>query len=248
MWLKEDFVFENDLVVICEGPADKAFLKKLAIVRGLPHFDCPWPADRDVDSEAPIKAFNLAGKDKFGVVLDALEGQIIQNPEEKKIKGVVFVADAGDDPSQTFRSLADKIRQVKKWGVPDNPYTVKQSSSGIPSVAIILVPPDNQPGGLETLCVDFFREKRPEIFGCMEAYLKCGSISVATWNAEKQAKAKFQCLIAATNKDDPNKSLRHIFTSQSQGIIDLRASCFDAIAQKFKEIAEDLLGAAGTRQ
>jgi hypothetical protein len=239
MWVRQNFEFENDLVAICEGLADKAFLQSLATARRLANFDCPWPADPEIDVEAPPEAQRLAGKSRFGDILRALDGQLIYRPDVKKrIKGIVFLADAGDNPNESFRSVTDQIIQVQGWGIPAEPYSIAQSSTGIPPVGILLVPPNNHAGSLETLCVDFFRESRPDEYKCMEEYFRCGPINVTSWNAEKQAKAKLQCLVAATNKSDPTRTLRRLFASHSGGLIDLQSTCFDAIAQKLREIAD----------
>jgi len=50
-----------------------------------------------------------------------------------------------------------------------------------------------------------------------------------------QHKARVQCVIAATNREDPNKGIRYAF---SAGIISVIDPCFDDVAARTRSLCQ----------
>jgi hypothetical protein len=238
MWNATTYLFEGEYVLLCEGPADKAFFRELIRRQRLPTFDFPWPPTPE--DQAPASAKKLFGKDAFGKMLEALDGLFELFPERlTQIRAILIAADAAQDETSSFRHITNQIQTIPNFGIPTALGQPAASHHGRPPVGVLLVPGDGRPGGLETLCVDAFREQQSQVCTCMEAYLECPPIDLSGWTPENQDKARLQCLIAATNKDDPNKTLRWAFSaSSSSPIIDIAAHCFDAVAHALTSFCE----------
>ena len=75
---------------------------------------------------------------------------------------------------------------------------------------------------------------------CLDQYLVClknNKVGIDDWGAETRGKAEMQCLIAVTNKDDPNKAGRYVFSSQKgnkQPVIDVGHPTFNSLAKDLK--------------
>ena len=224
------FVLKHEFVILCEGRADKAFFRKLIDKRNItPNFDIPFPEEPE-ELEDDAKA--LASVGAFANMLRALRA----NPAAfARIKGVILIADSAIDPSAVFGKVCAKIREAGQYGVPTKPCETVRSSNGHPAICVLLIPDDKHPGGLETLCLQYLRTKLPEVYNCAEKYLACDDIKALTWQSrEKQDKARLQCLIAATNEDDPNKSLTYAFNEFSGPIISVEAFCFNEIEKQLR--------------
>lgn len=225
------FSLKHEFVILCEGRADKAFFRKLIDKRNItPKFDVPFPEEPEElgdDDKA------LASVGAFANMLRALRA----NPATfARIKGVILIADSAIDPSTVFGEICAKIREAGQYGVPTKPYETVRSANGHPAVCVLLIPDDKHPGGLETLCLQHLRTKLPSVYNCAEKYLACDDIKALTWKSrEKQDKARLQCMVAATNEDDPNKSLTYAFNDSSGPIISVLDFCFN-------EIEKDLRG------
>jgi hypothetical protein len=242
MWNEATLHFENEYVLLCEGLADKAFFRELIRRRELPSFDFPWPVAPE--ERAPDTARKLFGKDAFGKMLQALDGHFDLFPEQlAQIKAILIAADAGEDETSAFRHITNQIRAVPNFGIPTALGRPTPSHNGRPPIGVLLVPGGGRPGGLETLCVDAFRQRRSQVCNCMDAYLQCPPIDLSGWTPENQDKARLQCLIAATNREDPNKTVRYAFTSSSGNpLIDLRQTCFDATDQDLLAFCQSVQG------
>jgi hypothetical protein len=238
MWNGTDYIFESEYVLLCEGLADKAFFRELTKRNGLPSFDSPWPPAPE--DKAPDAAKKLFGKDAFGKMLKALDAHFDLFPEQlTQIKAILIVADTGEDGASSFRRIRDQIQTIPNFGIPTALGQPSPSQHGRPPVGVLLVPADGRPGGLETVCVDAFRERQSQVCACMEAYLRCPPIDLSEWTPENRDKARLQCLIAATNKADPNKAVRYAFSSSSGSpLIDVTASCFDAVTKALTNFCE----------
>ncbi|MBV8415208.1 MAG: hypothetical protein JO251_08360 [Verrucomicrobia bacterium] len=238
MWDGTTYLFEGEYVLLCEGLADKAFFRELARRQRLPNFDFPWPPAPE--DKAPEAAKKLFGKEAFGKMLAALDGLFDLFPERlTQIKAILIAADTAEDGASTFGRIRNQILKIPNFGIPTAIGQPAASQHGRPPVGVLLVPGDGRPGGLETLCVDAFREKHSQVCRCMEDYLRCHPIDLSDWTPESQDKARLQCLIAATNRDDPNKTLRWAFSSSSGSpIIDIAAHSFDAVAQALTNFCE----------
>jgi hypothetical protein len=86
-------VLKEELVLCCEGEADRQFIRKLIENRGLRPFDMPFPTNQ------------LHGNKAFGGMLEAIRGDKANFP---RIKGVLIVADSADDPATLFTDICSQ--------------------------------------------------------------------------------------------------------------------------------------------
>jgi hypothetical protein len=197
------FSITKPFVILSEGPADQTLFSALLRARGISNVDAPTMSDLGVAG---------GGVGRLGVGLNALSG----DPSGwASLKGVLVIADSANTPAETFGLVCRKLRK-------DGPYkengTVFVAPAGVGAVAnqnfgpriAIQTVPVGAPGALENLCSAAIEGAKPWITQCVEAYLACGQFQVAQWNAEKQAKARLQCIIAALYKSDPNKGLQYL--------------------------------------
>jgi hypothetical protein len=216
-----NIILTEDFVMVCEGLADKEFFDNLLRARNLTRFD--------------VLAAN--GWQSFNDLVQRLSSYFELKPEQRdKTRGLLIVADARDNPSQTFQDIAGLIPAELGYGVPVGELQVGASLKGLPPVAIMLIPGGIDPSSLETLCVEAMLETKPDLRACVETFLSCGSINARNWSREKQDKARLQCLIASTNENDPNKGVSHAFGESSGPIIDVRSVSFDRVVTALTQV------------
>jgi hypothetical protein len=91
--------------------------------------------------------------------------------------------------------------------VPSRPREVAPATSDHPAVAVMLIPDERTPGGLETLCIRELAIQAHWIQPCVNTYLSCGSCTALTWPPEKRDKAIFHSMIAALWQRDPGRAM-----------------------------------------
>lgn len=220
------FALSKDFVLLCEGPVDKAFFRKIIALRNLPEFDMPFPQDdRDEGEEL------LSGKDKFAAMLSSLRGAGFRY---EAVKLILIAVDSRDQYAATFKEVCTQIAAAGKLGIPTKDVELAKSEAGHPAIAIILVPGERA-GSLETLCVEAIAAGKADLLACVDAFLQCDSIEAHKWNAEPRDKARLQCMIAATNKDDPNKAVRYLFGK----LIDMKSPAFTDIGNRLEGLCNE---------
>ncbi len=235
-----DYKLSADFIFLGEGAADNALMKALSEKRGLRGFDYPFPGNiRDE------KGKTIGGKDRFGEMLTLLE-PVIQS--QGRTRGILIAVDCGDDWQKSFDYVAKQIGTVAIEGqnLYPRPKAPLQLVSALPAFAhlpplvIVMVPGVGKTGGMETLCVEVLRDKHPNTALCLDGYLAClteKGVGIGDWDAEPRGKAEMQCLIATTNRDDPNKAGRYAIEA---GLIDVAHSTFDDLTADLKTAVDAL--------
>ena len=241
--LKADYVF------LGEGAADNALIRRLSEIRDLPVFDCPFPdgirpqkKDKKNGETVSKDREAVGGRDNFGEMLKLLDPVI---DEQRSTRGILIATDCGDDGKKAFDSVAKQVAATGFYPRPEKPgqavsANAKQSVY-LPKLVIVMVPGKDKIGGLETLCVEVLRDRHPQTAECLDQYLACldgKGVGIDDWGAETRSKAEMQCLIAVTNKNDPNKAGRYVFSTQKGGkppVIDVTHPAFDALADDLKK-------------
>ena len=214
------------LVLLCEGEADKNFFTALISARnGLPKFDIPFPNKVD--------AATLHGSSAFGGMLRAIRGAGF---DFKNIEGVLIVADSATKPNDTFRTICKQIRQPGGFPIPHTIDSVAPRTEDHPAVAIKLLPALTKPGGLETLCVEALSSMHPWLMKCVDEFLTCGGGKALTWSPEKQDKAKYAAMVAASNSKDPGKAVSRAFEGSSP-LINPNHRTFDVVEAMILDFA-----------
>src|SRR3990167_1593071 len=208
-------------LILCEGGNDYAFFKALLRIRNIPDFQIAFPEYPDQHSD---------GRNGIGTLL----GGLIVKDGFSNLQGIIVTSDNDDDQNASFRLIQDQIRQAGKYNVPARPFEVTKIKD-LPSLIVLMLPWNDEPGNLETLCLRSACDKWPQLAACLEVYCQCSD--VPTWTLTKQSKMRLRCLITATCKQDPNTSLSHIWERQEQFHIPLDHQCFDNIAKFLKNFA-----------
>lgn len=208
-----------EYVILCEGLADQNFLRKIGEHRvGLPAFDM-------------LPAHEHHGSGNFDRMLTALRGDRLAFA---KLKGVLIVADSHDNPDVTFRVIQDQIRRVGQYPVPAHKMEIAPRTADHPAVCVMLLPDENNPGGLETLCVRYLtRQPHEWINQCVDAFLRCERIDAHTWGPETLDKARYECMVAATNRDDPSKAVSYAFKDPNP-LVSVTHDCFDDVERRLR--------------
>jgi hypothetical protein len=230
---------KEELVLLCEGTADKAFFKTLIRERqNMPRFDIPFPESREDlgDGKSP-----LGGRDNIDRMLRDIRVPI----GFRKIKGILIAVDSANSPAATFDFVCGKIRQAPGYSVPAALSAPSLRSDTSPSIGIICVPDNDRPGGIETLYAEEIESTRPWIIECIMAFLSCGEIKALEWSSEKKDKARFHSMIAALHENDPSRSASMIWKQRDGAplLMNIHAQCFDRIASRLRDFAA-IVGAA----
>jgi hypothetical protein len=188
-------------IVLGEGLPDEKFINKLAEARGLSQFV----------TRNPQKGESSYGKDGFAKRLSAL--RIETNIEEQK--AVLIVADNDLNPTEAFKNVQRRIQESnkdedRKWGVPDKPRDLVASSGSLPSIAILMIPWDDEPGCLKTICFEAATQRRPEHAECIKALVECAKAE--SWAIGRLSKLRMRVMISSLCEKDPNTVLQWIWT------------------------------------
>ncbi len=219
----------GNFALLCEGKADQKFFAKLIEKRGaIPDFLMLPHAD-------------FYGKDDYTRQLLALKG----DPSGfAALRGVLIVVDSADCPKATFRDVCRQIQNAGGYGVPTRPLEIAPAA-GHPAVAVMPIPDERTPGGLEVLCTNYFEAREPWVTACLKAYLECGEIKTLSWSPEKIAKARYQCLVAALHEADPSRALSMAFKSGKNArrrMIHVEDATFDQVYNNLRGFCDQVNG------
>jgi hypothetical protein len=224
------FSISKNFVALCEGPADQIFLSKLFEKRKITEFDVPIHSTLG----------KFFGSGSLGNMLNALSGDA---SGYSRLKGVLIVADSGDEPKKAFNKVCRSIAKngpfiaPQRFVRPPGPNQTTQQPPGHPKISIMLVP-IGRLGALETVCIEAIVQKKPWLSGCVDTYLSCGENNALDWGAEKRDKARLQCMIASSFKKDPNKGLAHLF-SVKPPMIRLQSKVFTPIVKQILKFRDE---------
>ena len=219
-------VIKEQMVLLCEGPADCSFFRNLGKKHECLPFDTPFPHSGE----------RLVGKDAFKDMLKSVRGTGLSY---QNLKAILIAVDSRSDHENTFNEVCERhIREVGNFCIPTDDGEIAFGDDGHPAIGILLVP-GKRPGALETLCIEAIEEKYErgnELITCVDSYMRCGPIDIRDWSAEKRDKARLRCLVAALNQTDPIKSEKFAFES----VIPTDAEAFNDIGLRLKSFCDEV--------
>jgi hypothetical protein len=224
---------QEELVLLCEGSADKAFFRALLRDRqGMPRFDIPFPESQDEVEQGKAP---LGGRDNIDLMLRTISVPI----GFRKVKGVLIAVDSADDPVATFNFIVGKINQAPGYLAPTALSVPSAPGPGRPPIAVICIPGNDRTGGIETLYVEEIESKRDWIADCVNQFLSCGEIAALNWSPEKKDKARFHSMVAALYENDPSRSASMIWKQRGGAplLMDIQSNRFDGVAQQLRDFA-----------
>ena len=182
--------FTKEWLILCEGSGDKAFLHELIRKRGLPEFQVQYPS---WGTEV------TGGWTKYGKFL---KDQKVNEGFRQNVKAIIITADNDDDPRQRFQELCHQV-ELGGYRVPNQPLELVREV-GQPDIVVVTLPMDGNPGCLEDSLLRAAYSKWP-LENAINNYIS--QTPANQWSNNKQAKARMQCLIATTCKQNPNTPL-----------------------------------------
>jgi hypothetical protein len=219
----------EDPIVLCEGYDDAEFFRELIRVRGLPALDVREPKRED-----------HGGYSGFGRRLVALGTET----DLAKRRAIIIARDCNADPGDAFHNLVTQIREAPGYGVPEAPRRLTPSQNELlPPLCVLMLPSNDRPGALETLCYESAAARRPEIARCIDEYVRCVQFDLARWGAVKHDKFRLRCLLSAACPSEPNTSLRYAWTREKGrpgDLVPLDHCCFNDIANFLSEFVGTL--------
>jgi hypothetical protein len=138
------FAIREKLLILCEGPHDRAFLRALLRQYRITGFQTTDPTD--------------LGEQRGGhTYWPQSLNRIVAAPKAETLRGIVIMGDNDTSPAARFASIAKAVAGTDavpatqaKLPVPQVPG---QIAPGPPSVMALMIPATGQTGNLETLCL-----------------------------------------------------------------------------------------------
>jgi len=143
------------------------------------------------------------------------------------VKSVLIVSDNDNAPPESFAKIQNQLRDAG-YGVPDDELVFVTSPNDAPSVAIMMLPLEQQPGNLETVCLPAIEAKWNTLIEPLNQFTTAAPAN--GWSVGQKAKMRVQCLLAATCEPNPYVTLGGIYSEHNSYHPPLDNSAFDAIA------------------
>ena len=185
------------IVILTEGEADDAFIKKLIEDNGL-----------------GIENFIIrnGGCTKFWSrirsIRTASEPMVLRN-----CQAMVIIADNDNSPGDQFDIIRNQIVIANQgvsaddlFGIPQNPLVSARQSLSLPPIYILMLPWGNEAGCLETLCLSSINPDYSPQVACVDDIFQC--VGAGAWSTTMQAKFRVQCLLSSICDGDPYTHLK----------------------------------------
>jgi hypothetical protein len=207
-----DIRFNQPLLLLVEGVEDKFFFKRLITERNLPAFKILHSG-----LNAP-----KGGNGKFAGALSALK----TIPSFASVRHIVIVADNDADQNASFALIRSQL-EARGHEPPLEPFIRR---GGYPSMQILMLPLMNQPGNLETVCLDGAASANGIIAGHVDMF---GATTHAdAWPPQQYGKMWLRSYLAAACQRDPFVPLGSVFQDPPfAGLIDFQHPSFTPLAE-----------------
>jgi hypothetical protein len=137
---------------------------KLLLVEGLDEVHLFSELLKDLHLDQEIQVFESGGKDQFGKKLNGL----MVTTGWTQVRSIGIVRDADNDPKGAFNSVCS-VLVAKGLPVPSKPC--ESMINDVHNVTILIVPGDNTPGMIETICLESVKDD--PAMQCVDQYLDC---------------------------------------------------------------------------
>jgi hypothetical protein len=185
-------------LIVGEGQGDAAFFRQLIKVRKL----------------ADFQVFQREKKEATGDgAFEAMLRSIKTNRQYDDCSLIVVVADNDSDPAESFQKIAKQIKNAQDYAVPTKPREVAKADA-LRSVSVLMLPWDDVPGALDSVCYSVAAARRPAIAACVEQYAKCANAT--DWAPSPLAKLRLRCLLSASCPKDPNIGITHAWSKNKK--------------------------------
>jgi hypothetical protein len=161
-------------IVIVEGDADCAFLRALVHQRGLQDFQVVAPSE---------VAKGAGGRGDFTRVLNYLP--ILGGFDQ--VEAILLISDNDESPDTSFGEVVQAVQRAEEFGEPRRKYPVptrprEKALGNSPTIIVYMVPGPDQPGNLETWCLDAARHTHVPLIECIDDLATCAGIKESPQN------------------------------------------------------------------
>lgn len=221
MYQDATFSIKEKLLILCEGPHDRAFLRALLKKYHISGFQTTDPTD--------------LGEQRGGHTfwLKSLN-RIVVTPKAETVRGIIVMGDNDLKPADRLSSIVTAISSCDAF--PANgtklpvPTQAEQIVEGAPSVMILMVPLGGKKGNLEKLCLPPARRAAPEnVLQCVDQFKSC-----AGWSETRNSKAEIRALISCIHKKDPELAFSRVW-EECPSLIPLEDNDFVPLVDLLKE-------------
>jgi 5S rRNA maturation endonuclease (ribonuclease M5) len=193
---KKNIVIKKSNIILVEGKDDKIFFEELI---------------NFIKKDKEIQVIEYEGKDNLKNRIKVL----LKTPDFSNVKNLIIVRDADENPQTAFQSVIT-ILQNYNFSIPSKPYEVVE---GNPNIGVILLPDENEPGNLESLCLKAFKNNK-QIYTCVENYIEC--LKNNGVYIKKLSKTKFYAFLSATEEPE----IKFSTFVKDPNLLDFRHSAF----------------------
>ncbi len=167
------------------------------------------------------------GKEAIGKLVGLLAGRA------SKLRGVLIVTDADDDPLASFTEATKAF--VDPFKPPTSSYVIHKGKKH--KTGVYLTPGRGKTGELEHLLLEAVLAENPKGLECIDKLGECTS-TMADWKPNKIAKMRMACYVASHCKNDPCCSLAYLWAKKNK-VLDIANPAFAELGDFLVEFASD---------
>jgi hypothetical protein len=211
-------------LILCEGPADEAFLRALISARQLGD-----PSIRNTSDGTGDRSGSIS---RFGTLLTAIPAF----HGFAQVTDILIIADADEDPPANFAQIQRQIESAENPSAKPpryaSPTALRETAGHAPSITVLLLPWDNQKGNLESLCLDAAMSADHAIAQCVEEFATCTGTN---WpEVTLSGKMKLRSLLAARHRPNPFIGMGNIW-SNAPDLVPLSHSSFNQLSDFLRD-------------
>jgi hypothetical protein len=211
-------------LLLCEGPDDVAFFQALIEVRDLPKFHI---------FHTGIKKGEAGGYTKYKTAIEALD--VKYGKIHRQFDQILLVGDNDDDPDKRFANIQEHVEgalQIRPQKVRQ--FVIRKSPDL--QIKIMMLPWDNRPGNLETLCYDPAKEADSWMRDKVNDFRS--AVKADEWHDSRSKEMWLRSYLAAKCKDNPFVPLFDVFDKYSKlNLIPLKSKHFDNVCKELLTFA-----------
>jgi len=239
---KLEFVGATNKLIVGEGESDLKFFQAFCVKNGIGRFQYAFTGMRGL---RPSGEYEASGFDMFKEYLNAFG----RTSDFQKVTDIVLACDSGDrpttNPNEKYKSLRKMIASAR-FGDPPMAYqpptaanVVVPVGGPIPRVHILVLPWNDQSGGLETLCLQAARAaggtESVRVMTCVDAFSNC--VNVAPLNHERQGKFKLQSFISGMWPTRATVRPEQIYDMHASALVPLDHAAFNQVRDFLGQVA-----------
>lgn len=202
----DNLSIKSDKILFVEGQDEVNFFEKFL-------------KKHDIEN---IQIIQTEGKSKFKSIFNT----ICRLPGFEKIQSFAVIQDADKDACNRFQSICDHLRK-NGFKTPDK--VASFTTQGKPCIGIFIIPGENKPGMLETLCLSTINTN---ISDCIDQFMDC--VQQYNSNTQIKNKDKARCRAYLSTLKEDSKDLG---VAAQKGYWNFKSEKFSLLLSFLKELS-----------